>query len=111
MNICIKNKNKGFTLIELLVVVAIISLLSSIVMASLNSARKKVRDAQRAQDMQTIYIMLTQYNLEYGHIPVTTIYGESEQGGFDVSSLPSGAPSFMSFLITQGIAPKSHLIQ
>ena len=35
------NKFKGFTLIELLVVVAIISILSSVVMASLNSARVK----------------------------------------------------------------------
>jgi prepilin-type N-terminal cleavage/methylation domain-containing protein len=39
-----KNKTKGFTLIELLVVVAIVSLLSSIVLASLNSARKKAKD-------------------------------------------------------------------
>ena len=34
---------KGFTLIELLVVVAIISLLSSVVMASINSAKAKGR--------------------------------------------------------------------
>lgn len=34
---------KGFTLIELLVVISIISLLSSIVMSSLNSAREKAR--------------------------------------------------------------------
>ncbi len=38
-------KNKGFTLIELLVVIAIISLLSSIVVASLNTARSKAADA------------------------------------------------------------------
>lgn len=36
-------KSKGFTLIELLVVISIISLLSSIVMASLNSSREKAR--------------------------------------------------------------------
>jgi len=52
-----KHKN-GFTLIELLVVIAIIALLSSVVFASISSARTKARDARRKMDLKQIHTAL-----------------------------------------------------
>lgn len=54
-------RKKGFTLIELLVVIAIIGVLASIVLASLNTARRKSRDARRITDVKQIQLGLELY--------------------------------------------------
>lgn len=59
-------KRRGFTLIELLVVVAIIGLLSSVVLSSLNTARMKARDVQRKSDVQQIALALELDYDKYG---------------------------------------------
>jgi len=56
-----KKNKKGFTLIELLVVIAIIGILASVVLASLNTARKKSRDARRIADVKQIQLALELY--------------------------------------------------
>ncbi|MDB5259082.1 MAG: hypothetical protein JWO73_290 [Candidatus Taylorbacteria bacterium] len=58
--------NRGFTLIELLVVISIVSLLSSIVLASLTSARAKSRDTQRMRNFHEIQTALQLYATDNG---------------------------------------------
>ena len=53
--------NKGFTLIELLVVISIIGLLSTIVVASLTTVRKKARDTKRVADVKSLQLAMELY--------------------------------------------------
>ena len=63
------SKQKGFTLIELLVVIAIIGTLSSIVIASVNQARARGRDAKRMLDLKQVQIALALYYSTVGSYP------------------------------------------
>jgi len=65
----LNKRQKGFTLIELLVVIAIIGILSSVVLASLTTARMKARDAQRLSDLKQLELALQFYYDEHGYYP------------------------------------------
>ena len=101
-----KSKDRGFTLIELLVVVAIIGLLSSVVLASLNTARTKTRDVKRLSDMRQTQVALELYYDSFGRYPDSDFAG---CGGWDSSGTPVGAPSFTTPLVSNKFLP-THLL-
>lgn len=63
--------NQAFTLIELLIVIAIIGILSSVVLMSLNTAREKSRDTARYQQANEFLKALELYHTDTGQYPVT----------------------------------------
>lgn len=82
---------RGFTLIELLVVIAIIGILSSVVLASLNSARKKGRDARRVADVKQLQLALELSYDANGSYPLALNTGNLVTPGY-ISVIP-GDPS------------------
>ena len=83
-------QNKGFTLIELLVVIDIIGLLSSVVLASLNSARVRANDAKRLSDIHQISNALQLYASDNN--------GLYPPGTYD-SRTPSDWTTFSNYLV------------
>lgn len=88
-----KNKSKGFTLIELLVVIAIIGILSSVVLASLNTARVKARDTKRKQDMLQIRTALEMYYNDNNSYPLENPSGNQWWGGKTTGTCNPGGSS------------------
>jgi prepilin-type N-terminal cleavage/methylation domain-containing protein len=86
--------SKGFTLIELLVVIAIIGILSSVVLASMNSARKKSRDSRRQQDLKGLATALELSFDSAGAYPTAATVGGTRvvpaTGASVVAALVSG---------------------
>ncbi len=88
---------RGFTLIELLVVIAIIGILSSIVLASLNSARKKGRDARRVSDIKQIQLALELYYDANSNYPTSVQYVANLVSQGFISALPVDPLSLVSY--------------
>ena len=87
-----RSTKKGFTLIELLVVIAIIGILSSVVLASLNTARKKGRDARRIADLKQLQLALElYYDANQSYLVVAS-------GGVTGAGFPTGLDA----LVTNG---------
>jgi len=96
----IRIKNRGFTLIELLVVIAIIGILSSVVLASLNTARQKGRDARRISDVKQLQLALELYYDSNQFYPLTigtTASSVLVTGGY-ISSIPVDPVSTVTYL-------------
>jgi general secretion pathway protein G len=98
-----KKGNRGFTLIELLVVIAIIGILSSVVLASLNTARRKARDSRRISDIQQIQLALELYFDSCRTYPPTGTGNVLTASATD-TSCPSGT-TFGSFMSSVPVPP------
>lgn len=88
---------RGFTLIELLVVIAIIGILSSVVLASLNTARARARDAKIRSELRQINIAINLYFQKYGYYPANTY----------PNNYCSNQPNFLQSVVNEGLLPSN----
>lgn len=76
-----KKKITGFTLIELLVAIAIIGVLAAAILASVNTARARSRDARRKSDLNQIRTAIELYVATNGTLPGSSGPGNCNNAG------------------------------
>lgn len=90
----------GFTLIELLVVISIISLLSSVILASVNNARKRGVDAAVVQDARQLSNAVELYYLTNKSYPLDSYLSEWTDGNppntYDFGNFVNNLKPYMS---------------
>lgn len=81
----------GFTLVELMVVITIISLLSSVAIASLQTSREKARDTARISTLIEVRKALYLYRERYGRFPLNYSGGSPSAPVFVPGGLPGNS--------------------
>ena len=103
-----RTDRRGFTLLELLVVIAIIGILSAVIVAALNSARAKGRDATRKEEIHQIAAALNLYATDNnGTFPTAASAvclgvptGQSCWSGYSINAGGSGVPGNSTLITT-----------
>ncbi len=99
---------RGFTLIELLVVIAIIGVLSSIVLASLNTARTKGQDAARIADVKSLEMAMELYYNDYSGYPTSNGSGNGDVPLSDATLTTALVPKYITSLPAALVADGDH---
>lgn len=86
-------KRRGFTLIELLVVISIISLLSSIVLATLGESREKAKIARAQQELLHIRNVIGIMTNDLGKLPCGCPVGENSDPSISLNDANAGLRS------------------
>ena len=89
----------GFTLIELLIVIAIIGILASVVISSVNTARSKARDTKRTQELHQLENALALYFSDYGLYPACESFSVWNSVNWTDGGNVSGTDCFYTSLI------------
>jgi type IV pilus assembly protein PilA len=94
------NKQKGFTIIELLVVIAIVGILSTVILASIKSARAKNADAAAKASFQGVSPQAELYYVDnsYSFANVCHLGAQGSTGVKSVSALMLSAAKAQNLL-------------